>query len=219
MKMSQVELATAGDEAASKVTAARKAHLREAAKDSTQDARELMVGAVAESRQEIDDASTVEAALQKLAEAVVLEREVLPAADDVLLQYSAASPDDRALVEGAARVGFVFLGRRKGRLLARILGVVREYEIISVIPFTSERKRMSVVLQEVVPEVEAAYRLTEILSALLLRVRFHIIRNARIENVDKSQSCMVSKLRIIWKSTVHVRVWGPQLLHGVVEGR
>ena len=37
---------------------------------------------------------------------------------------------------------------------------------------------------------------------LLLRVRFHIIRNARIENVGKNQSCMVSKLRIIWKQTV-----------------
>ena len=36
----------------------------------------------------------------------------------------------------------------------------------------------------------------------ILRVRFHIIRNARIENVGKSQSCMVSKLRIIWKQTV-----------------
>ena len=30
-------------------------------------------------------------------------------------------------------------------------------------------------------------------------VRFHIIRNARIENVGKSQSCMVSNLRMIWK--------------------
>ena len=37
-----------------------------------------------------------------------------------------------------------------------------------------------------------------------VRVRFHIIRNARIENVGKSQSCMVSKLRIIWKQTVCV---------------
>ena len=35
--------------------------------------------------------------------------------------------------------------------------------------------------------------------ALVPVVRFHIIRNARIENVGKSQSCMVSKLRIIWK--------------------
>ena len=33
-------------------------------------------------------------------------------------------------------------------------------------------------------------------------MRFHIIRNARIENVGKSQSCMVSKVRIIWKQTV-----------------
>ena len=35
-----------------------------------------------------------------------------------------------------------------------------------------------------------------------VRVRFHIIRNALIENVGKYQSCMVSKLRIIWKQTV-----------------
>ena len=33
-------------------------------------------------------------------------------------------------------------------------------------------------------------------------VRVHIIRHARIENVGKSQSCMVSKLPIIWKQTV-----------------
>ena len=38
----------------------------------------------------------------------------------------------------------------------------------------------------------------------VLRVRFHIIRNERIENVGKYQSCMVSKVRIIWKQTVHV---------------
>ena len=35
-----------------------------------------------------------------------------------------------------------------------------------------------------------------------LRVRFHIFGNARIDNVGKSQTCMVSKLRIIWKQTV-----------------
>ena len=40
-----------------------------------------------------------------------------------------------------------------------------------------------------------------------LRVRLHnnidiyIIRNERIENVVKSQSCMVSKVRMIWKRT------------------
>ena len=34
-----------------------------------------------------------------------------------------------------------------------------------------------------------------------IRVRFHIIGNARIKNVGKSQSCLVSKLPIIWKRT------------------
>ena len=38
-------------------------------------------------------------------------------------------------------------------------------------------------------------------------MRFYIIRNARIENVGKSQSCMVSKLRIIWKQTVRRTLW------------
>ena len=40
--------------------------------------------------------------------------------------------------------------------------------------------------------------------ALTIRVRFHIIRNACIEYVGKSQSCMVSNLPIIWKQTVGV---------------
>ena len=44
--------------------------------------------------------------------------------------------------------------------------------------------------------------------ARILRVRFHIIGNLRIENVGKSQSCMVSKLRIIWKQTVFMAM-GP----------
>ena len=44
----------------------------------------------------------------------------------------------------------------------------------------------------------------------LVRVRFQITRNARIENVGKCQSCMVSKLRIIWKQTVSCI---SQLLH------
>ena len=42
-----------------------------------------------------------------------------------------------------------------------------------------------------------------------VRVRFHIyiyiIRNVRIENVGKSQPCMFSKLRIIWKQTVRTQ--------------
>ena len=49
---------------------------------------------------------------------------------------------------------------------------------------------------------------TGLVRTKLLRVRFHIIRNACIEYVGKYQSCMVSKLRIIWKQTVVRKVVG-----------
>ena len=56
-----------------------------------------------------------------------------------------------------------------------------------------------------VTAVAAASTATAAIAAAAVwtvRVRFHIIRNARIENVGESQSCMVSKVRIIWKQTV-----------------
>ena len=37
-------------------------------------------------------------------------------------------------------------------------------------------------------------------------VRFQTIRNARIENVGQSQSCMVFKLRIVWKQNNRSRI-------------
>ena len=46
-------------------------------------------------------------------------------------------------------------------------------------------------------------------------MRFHIIRNARIDNVGKYQSCMVSKVRIIWKQTVRSPVRGGGLSRAV----
>ena len=77
--------------------------------------------------------------------------------------YSAASPDDKALVEGARSVGFTFLGRSESTIVARILGKVRRWETLCVIPFNSDRKRMSIVLQETCHEVVAAKRVVRML--------------------------------------------------------
>jgi magnesium-transporting ATPase (P-type) len=118
----------------------------------------------AEAAQLVTGPAGVVAALRCLVTACEREREPHPPELDVHLEYSAASPDDKALVEGAAAVGCVFLGRRNGCLLVRIFGQVREFEILCVLPFDSERKRMSVLVSELVPEVEAAYQLTEILA-------------------------------------------------------
>ena len=130
-----------------------------------QEATKLMADAQAMILQDglTSEASTVAAiggALAKVAQAVMCELDEYPVERDAKIAYSAASPDDKALVEGAAAVGFVFLARRNGKVLVRILGELREYTILSVIPFDSDRKRMSVITELVVAEVEAAYRLT-----------------------------------------------------------
>ena len=112
-----------------------------------------------------DGESGIDSALSKVVQALMCELDEYPVGRDARIQYSASSPDDKALVEGAAAVGFRFLARRNGRVLVRILGELREYTIISVIPFDSDRKRMSVITELVVPEVEAACRLTAWLAS------------------------------------------------------
>ena len=46
---------------------------------------------------------------------------------DAQISYSASSPDDSAVVQGAARVGFTFLDRRAGRARTRLRGVVTDF--------------------------------------------------------------------------------------------
>ncbi len=74
------------------------------------------------------------------------------------IAYSAASPDDKALVEGARNVGFTFLGRSESTIVARIQGKVKRWEALCIIPFNSDRKRMSTVLREISHEIVAAKR-------------------------------------------------------------
>ncbi|KAM0756281.1 phospholipid-translocating P-type ATPase [Meredithblackwellia eburnea MCA 4105] len=74
---------------------------------------------------------------------------VLAAEEDGLISYKAQSPDEAALVQAAADVGFVFLGRDKNilRIQTPTDPDVVEYELLNVIEFSSARKRMSVVLR------------------------------------------------------------------------
>ncbi|XP_066146792.1 probable phospholipid-transporting ATPase IA isoform X1 [Euwallacea fornicatus] len=62
--------------------------------------------------------------------------------------YHAASPDERALVDGAARFGYVFKSRTPDYVDINALGVDERYEILSVLEFTSARKRMSVIVRD-----------------------------------------------------------------------
>ena len=54
--------------------------------------------------------------------------------------------------------------------------------------------------------VDMGKNLGHLLRRDQVRMRFHVIRHARIENVGKSQSCMVSKLRIIRNTARSMRL-------------
>jgi phospholipid-translocating ATPase len=66
------------------------------------------------------------------------------------VQYKAQSPDEAALVQAAADVGFVFRGRDREtlRLQTPFVDHVEEYELLNVLEFNSTRKRMSVIVRK-----------------------------------------------------------------------
>lgn len=61
--------------------------------------------------------------------------------------YHAASPDERALVDGAKKFGFIFDIRTPAYVEILALDERLRYEILNVIEFTSARKRMSVIVR------------------------------------------------------------------------
>lgn len=67
---------------------------------------------------------------------------------DGSIVYHAASPDERALVYGACKFGYVFESRTPSYVEIDALGVKERYDILTVLEFTSARKRMSVIVRD-----------------------------------------------------------------------
>lgn len=65
------------------------------------------------------------------------------------IKYKAQSPDEAALVQAAADVGFQFLGRDRDVLSLKTPSSeeIEKYELLNILEFSSARKRMSVVLR------------------------------------------------------------------------
>ncbi|KAJ2950446.1 hypothetical protein O0L34_g8688 [Tuta absoluta] len=73
---------------------------------------------------------------------------VIPEMKDGHMNYHAASPDERALVLGAADFGYVFETRTPTSVTIRPHGKDPEvYDVLNVLDFTSARKRMSVIVR------------------------------------------------------------------------
>ena len=64
------------------------------------------------------------------------------------LTYAAPSPDEEALCAGAAKLGVVLTNRTKNNLTVSAGGTERTFSIHEVFAFTSDRKCMSIIVQE-----------------------------------------------------------------------
>ncbi|KAF7301327.1 Phospholipid-transporting ATPase [Mycena indigotica] len=83
--------------------------------------------------------------------------------DTGALEYKAQSPDEAALVQAAADVGFVFLGRDRDFLTLRtpFAAEPERYQLLNILEFTSARKRMSVVVKQLDGADERLFLLTK----------------------------------------------------------
>ena len=64
------------------------------------------------------------------------------------IKYQASSPDELALVEGAAKMGFEFVGRTSSYIEVQLFtGELQQWEVFAEFPFDSTRKRMSLLVK------------------------------------------------------------------------
>ncbi|WKX89403.1 hypothetical protein Q1695_008787 [Nippostrongylus brasiliensis] len=62
--------------------------------------------------------------------------------------YHATSPDENALLDLAADAGFIFRKRSCQKCIVNVMGKSLEYDILAILEFDADRKRMSVIVRE-----------------------------------------------------------------------
>ncbi|XP_065883970.1 phospholipid-transporting ATPase IB-like [Dysidea avara] len=72
---------------------------------------------------------------------------VIPELKGGKLEYRASSPDEGALVKAASNLGVMFTSRTPSNLTIEVNGNPEVYEMMNILPFSSDRKRMSVILK------------------------------------------------------------------------
>ncbi|XP_045923013.1 phospholipid-transporting ATPase IB isoform X2 [Micropterus dolomieu] len=72
---------------------------------------------------------------------------VVPEREENQIIYQASSPDEGALVKGAKGLGFVFTARTPHSVIIEAREKEMSYELLNVLEFSSNRKRMSVVVR------------------------------------------------------------------------
>ncbi|KAL0488141.1 phospholipid-transporting ATPase [Acrasis kona] len=96
-----------------------------------------------------DDLSKCDQQCDQLFEALSLCHTVVPELRNEQVEYQASSPDELALVVGASRRGFRLLERESNIIRTdNHSDQIRTYEILALLEFSYERKRMSVIVKD-----------------------------------------------------------------------
>ncbi|XP_077724457.1 phospholipid-transporting ATPase IB-like isoform X2 [Canis aureus] len=72
---------------------------------------------------------------------------VIPERDEDKIIYQASSPDEAALVKWVKKLGFVFTTRTPTSVTIEAMGENFTFEILNILEFSSNRKRMSVIVR------------------------------------------------------------------------
>ena len=72
---------------------------------------------------------------------------VVPEIKDEKLIYQAQSPDEAALCSAARSNNFTFVSRRTSSVTVNEMGIDRDYQLLNLMEFTSDRARMSIIVR------------------------------------------------------------------------
>uniref|UniRef100_A0A8C4JR25 Phospholipid-transporting ATPase n=1 Tax=Dromaius novaehollandiae TaxID=8790 RepID=A0A8C4JR25_DRONO len=97
--------------------------------------------------QNIENDHPTAAHIQEFLTLLAVCHTVVPERQGNKIIYQASSPDEGALVKGAKRLGYVFTGRTPHSVIVDALGKEETFEILNVLEFSSNRKRMSVIVR------------------------------------------------------------------------
>jgi phospholipid-translocating ATPase len=87
--------------------------------------------------------------LQTAVEAIALCHNVTPIYENGTVSYQAASPDEVALVQWTDQVGVKLAQRDLNSIQLQLKnGITKSFEIIHLFPFTSESKRMGIIVRD-----------------------------------------------------------------------
>uniref|UniRef100_A0A0N5A612 Phospholipid-transporting ATPase n=1 Tax=Parastrongyloides trichosuri TaxID=131310 RepID=A0A0N5A612_PARTI len=98
-------------------------------------------------RNKVEDADMIKEAFMIMASCHTVVPEFVDMDEDNIT-YQAASPDELALVKGAAKMNFIFKKRFASSIEIEVLGKREMIEILNVLEFNSNRKRMGVIIKD-----------------------------------------------------------------------